>query len=221
MNLISKSWKRILEKELKKDYFHKLMLFVDNEYNKETVYPPKELIFSAFNLCDFDDIKVVIIGQDPYHGLGQADGLCFSISCNKKIQPSLKNIFKELQNQYKVDTPSSGNLQGWAKQGVFLLNTILTVREGKAGSHKNKGWETFTDSVIKTISDKKDNIIFLLWGGYAKKKIKLIDRSKHHILESGHPSPLSANRGFWFGNNHFKRTNDLLKKMSCKEISWL
>jgi uracil-DNA glycosylase len=196
------------------------MGFISSEYNQNTCYPKKEFIFEAFNHCSFEETKVVIIGQDPYHGPNQANGLCFSVQDGIKHPPSLVNIFKELQTDCNKPYPDSGNLESWAKQGVLLLNATLTVRAHEAGSHQKQGWETFTDAVIKMLSKEKDGLVFLLWGGFAKKKAKLINADKHHILTSGHPSPLSANRGFWFGNKHFSTTNTILNKKGYKSINW-
>ena len=221
LNSLFSSWQQILKSEIEKDYFKDLILKVENKYEKEICYPPKNLIFEAFNQCSFDDLKVVIIGQDPYHGKGEANGLSFSVNDDIKIPPSLKNIFKEINND--LDTifmPTSGNLQCWAQQGILLLNATLTVAENQAGSHQKIGWETFTDAVIKNISDNKNQVVFLLWGNFAIKKGKNIDRNKHLVLESGHPSPLSANQGKWFGNKHFSKTNTFLKFISKTEINW-
>ncbi len=217
---ISTSWKKHLEEELKKTYFKSLLEFITEEYKNEECFPKEEAIFNAFNLCPFEAVKVVIIGQDPYHGVGQANGLCFSVNNGVPFPPSLKNIFKELETDLQIPYPYTGNLEPWAKQGVLLLNATLTVRAHQAGSHQKKGWETFTDEVIKLISDKKEGVVFLLWGGFAKKKAKLIDKNKHHILTSGHPSPLSANRGYWSGNKHFSKTNYLLQKTGEKPLLW-
>lgn len=217
---IDDSWKNILYDEFKKPYFNKLVDFVKNEYESNTCYPEGKNIFSAFDFCKFNDIKVVIIGQDPYHGIGQANGLSFSVSDNIAHPPSLINIFKEIEQDLGVAYPKSGNLERWAKQGVLLLNATLTVRAHEAGSHQGKGWETFTDAVIKKISEEKNDIVFLLWGGFAKKKSKLIDANKHHILQSGHPSPLSANRGCWFGNKHFSRANFQLQQVGVEAVDW-
>jgi len=217
---IYNSWKKVLQSQFDSDYFKELSQFVKKEYETQSCYPPLEEVFAAFNAASFDQVKVIIIGQDPYHGAGQANGLCFSVVDGVSHPPSLKNIFKELHTDLNLTIPESGNLERWAKQGVLLLNTVLTVRESEAGSHVKKGWETFTDAVIKTVSQEKENVIFLLWGGFAKGKAKLIDKKKHHILTSGHPSPLSANRGYWFGNKHFSQTNDLLDKMGKEEIKW-
>lgn len=217
---IEDSWKKILEEELEKDYFQDLISFVENEYESNTCYPAKDQIFSAFNFSSFYDTKVVILGQDPYHGPNQAHGLCFSVNEGIKSPPSLVNIFKEIKEDLGIATPDSGNLQSWAEQGVLLLNATLTVREGAAGSHQKRGWEKFTDKVIQSISDNKKGVVFLLWGGYAQKKSKLIDQSKHLILTSGHPSPLSANRGYWFGNKHFSKANEYLKHIGKKPVEW-
>lgn len=209
---ISDSWKNILQTEFDKDYFKELMNFVDSEYKQHTCYPKEQDIFAAFNYCDFSAVKVVIIGQDPYHGNGQANGLCFSVQDGIKHPPSLINIFKELETDLGIPIPISGNLSRWAKQGVLLLNATLTVKESEAGSHQKQGWEKFTDAVIAKISKEKQDVVFLLWGGFAKKKGKKIDKERHVVLETGHPSPLSANRGYWFGNKHFSQTNAYLKK---------
>jgi uracil-DNA glycosylase len=217
---IHKSWKPILQNEFDKPYFEDLIKFVKKEYKTQTCFPPGNQIFSAFDRCAFDELKVVIIGQDPYHGVGQANGLCFSVNEGIPHPPSLINIFKEIETDLGIPYPKSGNLERWAMQGVLLLNATLTVRAHQAGSHQNNGWETFTDAVIKKISDEKKNIIFLLWGGFAKKKIKLIDADKHNIISTGHPSPLSANRGYWFGNKHFSKTNSLLEQDEMKAIVW-
>ncbi len=214
------SWRDILKEELSKDYFKKLESFVSLEYKEHTCYPEKENIWAAFNYCTIQDVKVVIIGQDPYHGKGQANGLCFSVQEGIKHPPSLVNIFKELETDLKMPYPVSGNLEHWAKQGVLLLNATLTVREGGPGSHQKKGWEIFTDAVITELSKQKEGVVFMLWGGYAKKKVKLIDGNKHYVLVSGHPSPLSANRGYWFGNSHFSLCNFLLNKKMLKKIDW-
>ncbi|WP_455170371.1 uracil-DNA glycosylase [Aegicerativicinus sediminis] len=217
---IHPSWKNILNDEFEKPYFSELVAFVKNEYQQHTCYPPGKKIFNALDLCPFDKVKVVIIGQDPYHGPNQAHGLCFSVNEGISHPPSLINIFKEIQADLGTSYPRSGNLEPWAKQGVLLLNATLTVRAHQAGSHQNKGWEIFTDAIIKAISDNKEGIIFLLWGGFAKKKAKIIDAKKHHVLTSGHPSPLSANRGLWFGNQHFSLTNSLLEQAKEEAIQW-
>ena len=217
---IHSSWQKVLESEYGKPYFQKLISFVKNEYATKRCFPLESEIFAAFNHCPFDKVKVVIIGQDPYHGFGQANGLCFSVNDGINFPPSLINIFKEIQSDLGLPIPISGNLERWADHGVLLLNATLTVSESKAGSHQKKGWETFTDAVIQKISDEKENIVFLLWGGYAKKKGAKINRTKHHILETGHPSPLSANRGLWFGNKHFSKTNTYLQSLGKETIKW-
>ena len=217
---INPSWKEKLKEEFDKSYFVNLVEFVKSEYANHTCFPNDNLIFSAFDYCPFDNVKVVIIGQDPNHGFGQANGLCFSVNDGVTFPPSLINIFKEIEQDLKLPIPISGNLERWARQGVLLLNATLTVRESEAGSHQKKGWEQFTDAVIQKISNEKENVVFLLWGGFAKKKGAKIDRTKHFILEAGHPSPLSANRGFWFGNKHFSATNSFLKSKNFKEIEW-
>lgn len=217
---IHSSWKTQLEEEFNKPYFKDLTSFVKDEYSKHQCFPPGKQIFAAFDWCPFDNLKVVIIGQDPYHGVGQANGLCFSVNDGISHPPSLINIFKEIESDLGTPYPTSGNLERWAKQGVLLLNATLTVRAHNAGSHQKKGWETFTDTVIQSISDKKENIVFLLWGGFAKQKKKLIDTSKHHVLTTGHPSPLSANRGYWFGNKSFSKTNSQLEQVGLEPIVW-
>ena len=217
---INKSWNKILEKELKKDYFISLLKITQNNYRNNTCFPFKNNIFSAFNHCSFEKLKVVIIGQDPYHGINQANGLSFSVNPNQKLPPSLKNIFLEINHDLKTTIRTNGNLEDWASQGVLLLNSILSVESGKPGSHSKIGWETFTDQVIKIISEQKRNIVFMLWGGYAKKKEKLIFDNKHLILKTGHPSPLSANRGYWFGNKHFSKCNSFLVKNNIQAIKW-
>ncbi|MGL2967430.1 uracil-DNA glycosylase [Flavobacterium sp. XGLA_31] len=217
---IHPSWYDKLSAEFEKPYFERLTTFVKNEYATRKCYPKGSQIFSAFDHCPFEKLKVVIIGQDPYHGFGQANGLCFSVNDGIPFPPSLINIFKEIETDLNKPFPKTGNLERWADQGVLLLNATLTVRESEAGSHQNQGWETFTDAVIEKISNEKQNVVFLLWGGFAKKKGAKIDRNNHHILETGHPSPLSANRGLWFGNRHFSKTNTYLKSIGKEEISW-
>lgn len=218
---LNSSWQTILASEIQKPYFKDLMLAVANEYNVNSCFPPKELLFSAFDYCSFDDLKVVIIGQDPYHGEGEANGLCFSVNENMKIPPSLRNIFRELNSDLdSLFLPTSGNLERWAKQGILLLNATLSVQKDKPNSHKHLNWGKFTDAVIHEISDKKSNVVFLLWGNFAHKKGLKIDRTKHLVLESGHPSPMSANQGKWFGNKHFSKTNDYLKSNGIQEINW-
>ena len=240
---IEESWKKALTPEFSKDYFIQLTDFVRKEYHETTVYPPGKLIFNAFNLCPFDNVKVVIIGQDPYHGPGQAHGLCFSVndgiqpppdpyhgpgqahglcfSVNDGIQPppSLVNIFKEISSDLGKPVPQSGNLTRWAEQGVLLLNATLTVRAHQAGSHQRRGWEEFTDAVIRKLAEEKSNLVFILWGAYAQKKGAFIDRNKHLVLTSVHPSPLSAHNGF-FGNHHFSLANDYLVKHGKTAIDW-
>jgi uracil-DNA glycosylase len=222
MNIsLHSSWQNNLSDEFEKAYFMELMQQVEEEYKTCICFPPKELIFNAFNLCSFDNLKVVIIGQDPYHGIGEANGLCFSVNDGVAIPPSLRNIYAEINADLeRIMLPTTGNLEHWAKQGVLLLNATLTVRKDEANSHKNLNWQKFTDIVIKTISDKKENVVFLLWGGFAQKKRKFIDSEKHLLLETGHPSPLSANRGFWFGNKHFSKTNIFLLNKNSVQIDW-
>ena len=211
MNIdLHQSWKPLLQPEFEKQYFKDLITFVQSEYKTHTCFPKSSDIFNALKHCTLDAVKVVIIGQDPYHDVGQANGLCFSVNDGIKHPPSLINIFKEIEQDLGIPYPKSGNLMPWADRGVLLLNATLTVRAHHAASHQKKGWEQFTDSIIELISKQKQDVIFLLWGGFAKKKKRLIDTSKHVVLETGHPSPLSANRGYWFGNKHFSKTNFLL-----------
>lgn len=217
---IHPSWKQHLKTEFEQAYFQSLASFVKQEYEQYTCYPNGADIFAAFDHCPFEETKVVIIGQDPYHGAGQANGLCFSVKDGIPHPPSLINIFKEIETDVGTPYPKSGNLERWAAQGVLLLNATLTVRAHQPGSHQKKGWETFTDAVIRKISEEKEGVVFLLWGGFAQKKAKLIDSKKHPILTSGHPSPLSANRGFWFGNRHFSRCNKLMADLGNKSIIW-
>lgn len=215
------SWKPFFDIEIQKDYFLKLMQDVENEYANSVCYPSKELIFHAFEKCKLDDLKVVIIGQDPYHGEGEANGLCFSVNDGVKIPPSLKNIFAEINSDFdSIFLPTNGNLERWAKQGILLLNAGLTVRKDEANSHKHLKWNVFTDNLIQYISENYENVVFLLWGSFAHKKGLKINREKHLVLETGHPSPLSANRGFWFGNKHFSQTNDYLKSIEKNQIDW-
>ncbi len=216
---IESSWKQVLQEEFEKEYFRNLTEFVRSEYKAATVYPPAGLIFNAFNLCSFENLKVVLIGQDPYHGPGQAHGLCFSVKDGVDFPPSLINIFKEIELDLGLSRPASGNLERWAKQGVLLLNATLTVRAHLAGSHQKKGWELFTDSVITIINREKSGIVFMLWGAYAQKKGENIDRTKHLVLESVHPSPLSASRGF-FGNHHFSKCNSYLSGKGVNPVDW-
>jgi len=216
---IEPSWKETLKPEFEKPYFENLVNFIKSEYATHTVYPPGNKIFSAFEHTPFDEVRVVIIGQDPYHGPGQANGLCFSVADGIQKPPSLQNIFKELNSDLGIPVAQSGNLERWADQGVLLLNATLTVRASQAGSHQNKGWEQFTDAVIQKLSDKKENLVFILWGAYAQKKGSVIDTSKHFIIKSSHPSPLSAHNGF-FGSKPFSKTNSYLKSIGGKEINW-
>lgn len=217
---INDSWAERLGNEFAQPYFSQLTDFVRHEYATTTCYPPGRLIFNAFNLCPFDSVKVVIIGQDPYHEAGQAMGLSFSVPDGVAMPPSLQNIFKEIQGDLGIGVPQSGNLTRWAEQGVLLLNATLTVRAHQAGSHQRHGWERFTDAAISWLSEGRDHLVFILWGGYARSKASLIDRSRHLVLESVHPSPLSANRGGWFGNHHFSRCNDYLAGHGMDPINW-
>jgi len=212
-------WAGLLQPEFEKEYYKKLSDFLQNEYTTQTIYPKADEIFNAFHLSAYKDVRVVIIGQDPYHGQGQAHGLCFSVQPGVKTPPSLVNIYKELHSDLGCKVPNNGYLVKWAKQGIMLLNTVLTVRAGQAHSHKKMGWETFTDHVIGLLNQREEPIVFLLWGCPAQKKSKLITNSHHHILEAPHPSPLSAYRGF-FGCHHFSMTNTLLKDMGHKPIDW-
>ena len=217
---IHPSWKSQLGNEFEKPYFENLASFVRSEYQHHRCYPGGNEIFAAFSHCPFGEVQVVILGQDPYHGPNQANGLCFSVHDGITHPPSLINIFKEIEQDVGTPYPTSGDLVRWAEQGVLLLNVVLTVRARQAGSHQKKGWEEFTNAVIRELSKQKEGLVFLLWGGYAKKKIPLIDSTKHHILTSGHPSPLSANRGLWFGNRHFSKTNELLTGQGRNPICW-
>lgn len=216
---IEESWKQRLQAEFEKPYFEKLTDFVRNEYQQTTIFPPGRLIFNAFNLCPFHQVKVVIIGQDPYHGLGQAHGLCFSVNDGVKFPPSLINIFKEIKADLGKEIPTSGNLTRWAEQGVLLLNATLTVRAHQAGSHQRRGWEEFTDAAIRLLAEEREHLVFILWGAYAQKKGAFIDRNKHLVLTSAHPSPLSAYQGF-FGNKHFSQANDYLASHGMKPIDF-
>jgi uracil-DNA glycosylase len=217
---IEQSWKRKLSNEFEKQYFQDLVSFVKTEYKSKEVYPAGKLIFNAFEKCSFENTKVVILGQDPYHGLGQANGLSFSVNDGIAHPPSLQNIFKEIKNDIGIAPPQSGNLERWAAQGVLLLNATLTVRANEAGSHQKQGWEQFTDAVIQTISEQKENVVFMLWGAYAQKKGAKIDSQKHFILKSKHPSPLSANQGGWFGMSHFSQCNNYLNAKGLEGIEW-
>jgi len=216
---IEASWKRELEAEFQKPYFTALNDFIKNEYSTKSIYPPGSKIFHAFDSCPFDRVKVVILGQDPYHGPGQAHGLCFSVNEGVPMPPSLVNIFKELKSDLGKEIPPNGNLSRWAGQGVLLLNATLTVQAHKAGSHQNRGWETFTDTVVSLLSAKREGLVFLLWGSYAIKKGSIIDQTRHFVLTAPHPSPLSAHRGF-FGSRHFSKTNELLQKRGLEPIDW-
>ena len=218
---INESWKKLLDSEFNSEYFKNLITFVKEDYSKTTCYPKGSQVFSAFDFCPINNLKVVIIGQDPYHGVDQANGLCFSVNKGITHPPSLINIFKEIEVDlgFKFEN-NKGDLSKWAEQGVMLLNATLTVRHNSAGSHQNKGWEIFTDKVIEVISNETNNTVFLLWGSFAKQKKKLIDIEKHKVLESGHPSPLSANKGYWFGNKHFSKCNDYLDSIGKSKIDW-
>ena len=216
---IEASWREKLQQEFDKPYFENLIKFVKHEYATQTCYPPGSLIFNAFNLCPLSKVKVVLIGQDPYHEPNQAHGLCFSVNDGIPFPPSLRNIFTEIKSDIGTDIPVSGNLTRWAEQGVLLLNATLTVRAHAAGSHQKQGWEEFTDAVISTISKETENVVFILWGSKAQSKVKLIDASKHCILRSAHPSPLSAYRGF-FGNHHFSLCNQYLEQKGKAKINW-
>ena len=217
---IEESWRQHIGNEFEKQYFIDLIKFVRYEYATTTCYPPGKLIFNAFNLCPFDKVKVVIIGQDPYHEPGQAHGLSFSVCDGVPFPPSLQNIFKEIEQDLGMPIPMTGNLTPWAEQGVLLLNATLTVRAHQAASHQRRGWEEFTDAAIKALNADRDNLVFILWGGYARSKAPLIDSSRHLILQSVHPSPLSANRGGWFGNHHFSRANAYLTEHGKEPINW-
>lgn len=217
---IDNSWREHIGAEFEKPYFSALTDFVRHEYTTTTCYPPGSLIFNAFNLCPFDRVKVVIIGQDPYHEPGQAQGLSFSVPEGMPFPPSLQNIFKEIQLDLGKPMPPTGDLTRWAEQGVLLLNATLTVRAHQAASHQRHGWEQFTDAAIRALNTERENLVFILWGGYARSKAQLIDRSRHLVLESVHPSPLSANRGGWFGNHHFSQCNAYLREHGEQEIDW-
>lgn len=214
------SWKEFIALESTKDYYTKLKQIVDADYEKDTIYPPKEYIFNAFKYCSLDKVKVVILGQDPYHGQGQAHGLSFSVNKGIALPPSLRNIYGELQTDVNFSNPGHGDLTDWAKQGVLLLNDVLTVKAGQAASHQKLGWEQFTENVISFLSNEKSGLVFMLWGNHAQKKGKNIDRSKHLVLTSGHPSPMSANQGKWFGNKHFSQANNFLLQQEKQPINW-
>ena len=218
---INESWKKLLDSEFNSEYFKNLIAFIKEDYSKTTCFPKGSQIFNAFDFCPINNLKVVIIGQDPYHGAGQANGLCFSVNKGIAHPPSLINIFKEIEVDLGLKFENNkGDLSKWAQQGVMLLNATLTVKQDLAGSHQNKGWEVFTNKVIEVISNETNNTVFLLWGSFAKQKKKLIDMKKHKVLESGHPSPLSANRGYWFGNKHFSECNDYLNSIGKSKIDW-
>ncbi|EJF10633.1 MULTISPECIES: uracil-DNA glycosylase [Pontibacter] len=216
---IEESWQNILQEEFEKPYFKDLVSFVKDEYTSQKVYPPGNQIFNAFERCPFDQVKVVILGQDPYHGPNQANGLAFSVKDGIRIPPSLINIFKEIRSDLGKDLPATGNLERWAEQGVLLLNATLTVRAGDAGSHQKKGWEEFTDAVVRKVNDLKTGVVFMLWGAYAQKKGAFIDESKHLVLKAAHPSPFAADRGF-FGTRHFSKANEYLKQQGKEPIDW-
>lgn len=213
------TWKELIQTESQKEYYQNLMKFLDQEYKNKTIYPPRKQLFTCFEVCPYDHVKVVILGQDPYHGENQAHGLCFSVQKGTKIPPSLRNIYKELKEDLGIDAPSHGYLMDWANQGVFLLNAVMSVEAGKAGSHQNQGWEKFTDTVIQKINERKDGVVFLLWGNWAISKAKLITNPQHVILTSAHPSPLSASRGF-LGSKPFSKVNIALEKMGHTPIDW-
>ena len=217
--MIGNTWDNLLTEEVKKDYFKELIEYVNNEYKTKTIYPKKTEVFNAFKYTDYKDVKVVILGQDPYHGPNQAEGLSFSVRNEVIKPPSLKNIFKELESDLKIPFPEHNSLKPWAKEGVLLLNAVLTVEEHKPASHANKGWETFTDEIIKIINKKDEPVVFILWGNYAREKKKFITNPNHYIIESPHPSPFSARNGF-FGSKPFSKTNDFLKRQGIKEINW-
>jgi uracil-DNA glycosylase len=216
---IPDDWKKLLKTEIESDWFGELQNFLDEEWQNETVYPPAEKIFSALSLTPLSEVKVLILGQDPYHGEGQAHGLCFSVPNGIKIPPSLRNIYKEMRTDLNINPPDSGNLISWAKQGVLMLNTVLTVRSGAAQSHQKRGWEKFTDAIIKQVSDKAKSSVFVLWGGSAQKKVPLIDEKRHHVICGVHPSPLSASRGF-MGSRPFSKINEALRSLSREPMIW-
>ena len=217
---VEEGWREALADQWEAPYFGELARFVHDEYRNGTVYPPASQVFAAFDACPFEDVRVVILGQDPYHGPGQANGLCFSVNPGVRMPPSLVNIFREVSDDTGAPFPADGNLDRWARQGVLLLNATLTVRAHQAASHQRKGWEEFTDAAIRALNARRDHLVFILWGGYARSKKSLIDTSRHLILESVHPSPLSANRGGWFGNHHFSRCNQYLAEHGEQPIEW-
>ncbi len=218
--VIAETWKPYLQPEFDKSYFPKLAEFLREEYTTQRIFPPGKLIFNAFDRCAFPDTRVVILGQDPYHGDGQANGLAFSVADGVTKPPSLINVFKEIQDDLGKPIPKSGNLERWASQGVMLLNSTLTVRAGQAGSHQGKGWETFTDAVIKLIAAEKEHVVFMLWGAYAQKKGGVIDEAKHLVLKAKHPSPMAAQWGGWFGNKHFSQANEYLVSKGLQPVEW-
>lgn len=218
---LEKSWKKILKKEIEDDYFKALLDTLEEEYLNQICFPPKDFIFNAFNQCSFEKTKVVVLGQDPYHGEGEANGLAFSVNDGIKIPPSLRNIYREINADFDtIFEPNSGNLERWSKQGVLLLNATLSVRKDSPNSHKHLKWQQFTDAVIQLLSNEKEHLVFLLWGAFAQKKGKFIDENKHLILTSGHPSPMSANQGKWFGNKHFSQVNTYLEQIGKEQIEW-
>ena len=219
MKLVGNKWDEVLEEEYKKDYFKKIVLFINKAYKEKIIYPPKNYILRALSLTDYDDVKVVILGQDPYHGVGEANGLAFAVNNGIKLPPSLQNIYKELKSDLNIEITNKGDLSSWAKEGVLLLNSVLTVEKDKPASHKNLGWEEFTDAIIKKVNEKDTPVVFILWGNFARSKKKYITNPKHLVLESTHPSPFSANYGF-FGSKPFSKTNEFLKKNNLKEIDF-
>lgn len=219
MNLVGNHWDKVLDHEYHEEYFKKIIAFINQAYKEREIFPPKSRILRALSLTDYDDVRVVILGQDPYHGVGEANGLAFAVSDGVKIPPSLRNIYKELYNDLGIELASVGNLECWAKEGVLLLNAVLTVEKDKPASHKFLGWENFTDAIIKSLNDKDTPVVFILWGNFARSKKSLITNPKHYVIESTHPSPFSANYGF-FGSKPFSKTNDFLKKNHLKEIDW-
>ena len=219
MNLVGNHWDKVLDHEYHEEYFKKIIAFINQAYKEREIFPPKSRILRALSLTDYDDVRVVILGQDPYHGVGEANGLAFAVSDGVKLPPSLRNIYKELYNDLGIEPASVGNLECWAKEGVLLLNAVLTVEKDKPASHKFLGWENFTDAIIKSLNDKDTQVVFILWGNFARSKKSLITNPKHYVIESTHPSPFSANYGF-FGSKPFSKTNDFLKKNHLKEIDW-
>ncbi len=219
MNLVGNHWDKVLDYEYHEEYFKKIITFINQAYKEREIFPPKSRILRALSLTDYDDVRVVILGQDPYHGVGEANGLAFAVSDGVKLPPSLRNIYKELYNDLGIEPASVGNLECWAKEGVLLLNAVLTVEKDKPASHKFLGWENFTDAIIKSLNDKDTPVVFILWGNFARSKKSLITNPKHYVIESTHPSPFSANYGF-FGSKPFSKTNEFLKKNHLKEIDW-